>query len=136
MKVVIFSPSDMLTEPVVAGLQTIHAVNVCWYDRLTVPVDREMLNFADLEKPEIIMWIGQNGGPYLPSTDTFIRLRKIAPTVFLLFDGTDVTWEPLIAEYRARDVFSVTVNIDGNRDWAKGPKDLTLLTPTSPHFYQ
>lgn len=134
MKVLWLSPSDMLTEPVMAGLVG-HEIDICRYDRVGVPPDRAILDHADRVRPDIILYIAQNGGPFLAGTDVFIRLKKLAPTVFLLFDGTDQTWARLLEEYRAHDVFTTTVNIDGNRDWAQGPKDLTLLTPTAPHFY-
>lgn len=138
MNVLFLSPSDMLTEPVISGLYSLnkHAIEVCRYDRIGVPVDQGMLDAVDLIRPDIVLYIGQNGGPYLASTDTFERIRKHCPTVFLLFDGVDTTWLNLVSEYRKRDVFTVTVNIDGNDGWEKGPKDFTALTPTDPRFYR
>lgn len=124
----------MTTEPVIEGL-TGHDVEVYHYDRHGVPVDRGMLDAADQAKPDVILYIGQNSGPFRPARDTLAWLRQRALTVLLCFDGSDATWDGLLSDYAEHDTFDLVVNIDGNQNWPSRERDLTLLTPTASRFY-
>ena len=137
MKLLWLAVSDMLCEPLHRGLTDLSEHDVCfhWYDRGYLPPDQGMLNAADTFKPDAIIYTSRHAGPTLASTSTFLRLRKIAPTIHMLHDGSEALWKPLLHEYREKEVFTVTVNIDGNSDWESGPNDITALTPIAPSFY-
>ena len=137
MKIFFISTRDMLCEPIHTGLQSLeaHDVQLFWYDRAQVPTDRAILDAADQCGPDLILYTGRPSGPHKPARDTLKRLRKQSPTVLIVHDATDKDWIPVLKEYRQHETFTVTVNIDGNDSWSKGPKDFTALTPIDPRFY-
>ena len=136
MKVLYLSPSDMLTEPVIAGLESLHEVVVYRYDRHGVPVDHGMIAVAERERPDVTVYCGQNSGHFMASVSTFVRLRSICPTVLICHDGSDKTWTRVLQQYHDAEAFSVIVNIDGNPDWPQRANiDLTALTPVCEGFY-
>ena len=137
MKILVLSPSDMTTEATIGGLQALrgHVVYVYRYDQNGIPVDHGLIAAAKLNAPDLIVYIGQNGGRFLASESTFIYLRSICPTVLLVFDGSDITWTKLLNDYGEHGAFDLVVNIDGNPDWPKRPRDITALTPVAQGFY-
>lgn len=138
MRILWLSPSDMTTESVITGLDSLgeHTAHVFRYDRCGFPVDRGMLDMADRMRPDVILYIGQNNRPFLAANDTFKRLKKIAPMVMLAFDASDRTWTDIMRSYCEEDCFTLMVNIDGCDDWPKREQDFTALTPTNPEFYR
>ena len=138
MRLLWLTPSDMLLEPVHRGLTDLgeHDVIFHWYDQGELPPDRAMLDAADAIRPHAIIYTSRHAGPTLASTSTFLRLRKIAQTIHILHDGSEELWKPLLHEYREQEVFTVTVNIDGNNEWESGHNDITALTPIAPSFYK
>jgi len=109
-----------------------HEVSYCWYDKVGVPVDGPMLDAANRERPDVIVYIGQAGGPFCASPSTFKRLRQIAPTVHLNFDAADSGWDDLLKEYRDKECFTLTIGTDGP---ASGPVDWESYHPVDPRFY-
>lgn len=138
MKVLLFSPTDMNLEVIDAGLLALgsYETTICKFDLIGVPPDIEMLNVADKVKPDVAVIIGQHDGPYRASTSTFLALKRKCPTVLIVFDAGEALWVPRLEEYRDRNVFSATVNIDGNQEWTHPEKHWTTITPTAPHFYR
>jgi hypothetical protein len=132
------APHNIHLEPIIGGLESLgqHEICIHWLGNNGFPVDRGMLNEADRFNPNIIIYTGENGGYLVPSIGTLIALKKMAPTVFMCHDASDVTWTRFLNDYHAYDVFSVIVNIDGSNDWPKGPNDITALTPHDQRFYE
>ena len=137
MKILCVSPSDMTTEATICGLQSLlqHQVIVYRYDQNGIPVDHGMIAAAQQHRPDLLCYIGQNGGRFLASESTFIYLRQICPSVLLVFDGSDVTWTKLLTDYAEHGAFDLVVNIDGNPEWPKHQHDITALTPIHQGFY-
>lgn len=137
MNILVFSPKDMTTEATIAGLQSLpHTVTLVRMNDLPRPIDRTMLDVADAVRPELIVQIGDNNPPHLAAISTLQRLKGIAPTVLLSFDGVEQTWRALLEQYRDRAAYSLVCNIDGNHDWPCRPGvDITALTPVDPGFY-
>ncbi len=138
MRVLWICPLNIHLEPILSGLSTIRAVEtvIHWIDQHGFPCDRPILDAVDRERPDLIVYTGANGGLYVPTTETLLRLRDYAPTIFMCHDASDKTWAPYLEEYMARDVFTSIVSIDGNREWKRRPQDITALTPHDPRFYQ
>ena len=138
MKILVLSPREITTENVIAGLQSLmhHETIVYFYDQHGTPVDSGMIRVAEQHKPDMLCYIGQNGGAFLASESTFHKLKAICPTVAMIHDASDKTWARLLHEYREREAFSCVVNIDGNPDWEHGKRDLTALTPTAQGFFE
>jgi len=137
MKILAIVPSDMTVEGTLAGLQSLlgHDVSVYRFDKHGVPVDRGMIDVASWHRPDLLVYIGQNGGPFLAAETTFHHLKTICPTVLLCFDASDKTWFPLLTNYRDHDTFSLIVSIDGNPAWPKREIDYATLTPIAVEFY-
>ena len=94
---------------------------------------RAALDYA----PEMIVYLGANGGN-LPSVKLFTKLNlEVAPTVLMCSDAADVTstWTQLLKEYDKEKSFKVVVAIDGNRNWEFSQSHLTALTPIDPKRY-
>lgn len=174
MKILIASTSTADTESIAAGLAYIgqHEISLFHYDmrstestRLHMRQDRverarnpldgtaayvtcdpELLNHAHEMAPDIVLFISAWGSAFMPTNETLLRLKDMAPLVHLLFDGADPPWwEPLRA-WEAAGVFDLTVSIDGCHDWPGGSEwaggadgrienGITLLTPISPVFF-
>ena len=112
-----------------------HEVEIHRYTRASMPVDQGMLNVADQIRPKLIVYIGSNDPMLMASTDTFLRLKTIAPTVMLCHDASDRTWTSVLEEYKRVDAFSLVVAIDGNDTWPKRAQDFTALTPVPAQHY-
>jgi len=134
MKVLWLSPSDMLTYWIIGSIDCLndHDVHICRYDRIGLPVDRGMLDFADRVKPDVILYVSQADGPFVAEPSTFRRLRDTAPTVHLCFDAGDIGFERLLNTYKEKQCFDVTVACDGCN---MGPVDLVLFHPVDPRPY-
>jgi hypothetical protein len=136
-RVLIVNSATMNTEPVVDSLRG-HRVQTHNYFINGAPPDRAIMDAASLSGAGTIVYIGCNGGPYMPSASTFTRLRKAGKkTVALIFDAADATWEEQLEAFRKHESFDLVVAIDGNDDWQKvTANDFTALTPISPHWFQ
>ncbi len=134
MKILWLSPSDMLTEFIIGSIDCLneHDTFVCRYDRVGLPVDRGILDYADRVRPDVILYVSQAAGPYVAETSTFKRLRDTSPIVHLCFDAGDIGFERLLNEYREKDCFDVTVACDGCNI---GPVDLVLFHPVDTRPY-
>lgn len=85
---------------------------------------------------DVAVYYGVYGGPDLPSVAAFHRARATCGKLVGMFsdagcpDGTS-----LYERYRDEDVFSVTVNLDGNPNWPKRVQDWTAfgLFDTQPY---
>jgi hypothetical protein len=136
MKVVLLSTSSMNTEPVISSLDaTGHDISVLRYDKIAPPPDRTILDTVDLRQPDLVLYIGMTGSPFLPSPSTFARVRQKRPIVCIAFDASDASWRPHLEVYHKIDAFTFIVNIDGNDEWPKKGQDYTSLTPINQHFY-
>lgn len=120
-------------EPWLEGLKSLgHDVSVFQY---TQHDDRAFMDVADNFKPDAIIYLGMATWDKTPAPKTFARLRKICPVVHLSGDLSDPPWFPFLEKYREAESFTRTVNIDGNPNWPSEHNDLTLLSPTAPHFF-
>ena len=114
-----------------------------YYDKITrppgllsIPPDREMLDIARNEEPNLILFCGIADGSRLPSGETFRALKKICPVVMLSGDLSDPPWWPYLETLRYNECFNLYVNFDGNDSWPKStPPDFTALTPIAHEFY-
>jgi len=133
MKVAFIALNDMLCEWMVGGLKDIgHEVE---FIRLNGLLTWPLEHYAKLAKPDLIVSAPPAGGNFAPTTETYKRLRDIAPSVLLAFDASDVGWHGLLSEYRAAKCFDLYVNCDGCEDWPKENGDLTLCSPVGDSFY-
>lgn len=131
---ILWAAWDFMTgEPWLEGLKSLgHGVQVFHYMHRD---ERNLLDIADRHKPDVVIYLGMATWDKTPSPKTFARLRKTCPVIHLSGDLSDPPWFPFLEKYRECDSFSRTVNIDGNPNWPSGPRDLTLLSPTAPHFF-
>lgn len=95
--------------------------------------DWRFLERARELKPEIIFYIGAYKAPGNPRPETFRELRALAPVVLICSDATDRPWHPVLAGYRTRGCFDLTVGIDGGLG---APVDLATLTPVDPRPFE
>ena len=82
--------------------------------------------------PQVIFYIG-SVGPGLPSTDCLRKLREIAPSIHICFDGVERDWHPLVEGYRADGCFNLQVTIDGAHS---APVDLVTTAPVDPRAFE
>lgn len=118
-----------------------HEVHVVQYDDR--PHDRhdELVEVAQLTKPDAIVFIGaveQYHNKPVPRPDVLCRLREVAPTVHMCNDAADPPWWPMLEEYHKHECFDVQVSIDGNRDCpiAGWPEGMVLLTPLDVRAFE
>ena len=137
MRVLFLSTQTMNCEPVVTSLQG-HQVQVHNYFVQGSPPDQGMLDALSHTGPEVVVYIGCNGGPFMPSASTFVRMQmKGLKTVALIFDAADSSWEEQLERFKKFRCFDLVVAIDGNDDWPKvTDNDFTALTPISPHWFE
>ena len=134
MKILWLSPSDMITEWMIGSIDCLgeHTTEICRYDRIGLPVDRGMLDFADRVRPDVILYISQAAGPFVAQPSTFRRLRDISPSVHLCFDAGDIGFHDLLQVYLDKECFDVTVACDGCNI---GPVDLVMWHPVDTRPY-
>lgn len=124
MKILALTPSDMVVEQYWGSLTYLgYEPTLYFYDRHGSPPDQGMLSVVDRQRPDIVLYISQAGGPWCASPDTFRRIRDKVPLVHLCLDAYDIGFDPLLTEYRAKGCFTFTVACDGgahnpeNVDW-------------------
>jgi hypothetical protein len=83
------------------------------YNAFGPPNDHSILACAKGYEPEVIFYIGANGGPGLPNTETFKKLRDIAPCIQWQSDYEDETWDDLMRLYRREECFDLIVGQTG-----------------------
>lgn len=137
MKILWIAPHNIHLEPIIGSLLSLgtHDVIVHWMGENGL-VNRGALDAADLHNPDLIIYTGENGGILMLTTETLLRLRTYAPTVFMCHDASDVTWSAFLDDFIRNDVFSTMVSIDGNYSWHHRLQDITALTPHDPRFYE
>lgn len=146
MKVLFTSVSSMNLEPIVTGLESnlSDMEMLLWkFDKgkeeqhhYEGEVDHVILEAFNSYKPNIVIYSGPAEGKCRPFTSTFLEMKQTAKLINLCCDGACPNWHPLLEKYKAEGCFDLTLNIDGNSEWPKGPKDLTLWGPIDPRFYQ
>lgn len=85
-------------------------------------------------KPDLIIYAGAAEGPYFIKAETVSQMK--APVIHFCCDASCPGWSPGLQYYRETVPFVFTVNIDGNDNWLKGPRDLTMWCPLDPSFYK
>ncbi len=78
---------------------------------------------GELEQSDVILYIGGVADIYSIPTDELIELKKRSKLVLICVEAGNPGWHPLLAEYNARNVFDLMVNIDGHHH----PHCLNLL---------
>lgn len=146
MRALWFSFSLITAEPWHKSLRELgHDLDLrFYYDKITnppgllsIPPDREMLDIARNEKPDVILFCGIADGSRLPSAETIRDIRRNIPVILLSGDLSDPPWWPYLNGW-ARDCgFDLIVNFDGNDGFPKRPgfRDFTALTPIAHEFY-
>jgi hypothetical protein len=84
--------------------------------------------------PDLIIYMGSAAGPYFARADVLNQIK--APIIHFCCDASCPGWDRGIMYYRETTPFAFTVNIDGNDNWLKGPRDLTMWCPLDPSFYR
>lgn len=97
------------------------------------PKDDEILAVARDVAPEIIFYIGACHAPGIPSVDTLLTLRQMAPSVNLCCDAGDWPWHEYLNLYEEAGCFDLQVTLDGCRS---APVDLVTVTPVDPLPYE
>lgn len=96
------------------------------------PRDKEILTIAREMRPNIIFYIGANEGSGIPSMETFLRLREMAPSINLCCDAGDTPWYEPLKRYKKAGCFNLQVALDG---YLNAPVDLVTVTPVDPTPY-
>ncbi len=95
--------------------------------------DADILYRAAAAEPDVVFYIGGCGGPmHLPATSTLQKLREMAPSINLIFDGAEEQWHKLIEEYRSNECFDLQVTIDGCHH---SPVDLVTTAPVDTRLF-
>lgn len=109
-----------------------HEVKLVRYDkmiRITTLVNRERRDFP----LDLIVYVGTNGGPVLPSPGDLRSLRNICPVLCISPEASDSRWWwNTLQQQQKHECFDLIVNIDGCEEWPESSKGLTLLTPIDP----
>lgn len=134
MKILAVVPSDMLIVWYLGSLTCLsgHDVAIHFYDKHGSPSDGPILDAVDREKPDVVTYVGQAGGPWMPSASTFCRIRDRCPTIHVCFDAYDSGWDGLLTRYKEKQCFTVTIATDGGNS---GPVDYISYHPVDPRFY-
>jgi len=103
------------------------------FDHRGIRNDHLLTEAAERVRPDIIFYIGACNAPGNPRPETFVALRKLAPSVNLCSDAKDRPWHPVLAGMRTRGCFDLQVSIDG----AKIPEvDHATLTPVDTRYFE
>lgn len=94
--------------------------------------DASLLRAAKEYRPDVIFYIGGNGGPGLPSIDTMREFRKFAKSIHLCFDAADRVWHPTLLEYKAKECFDLQVATDGA---VNAPVDMSVVALCDPRYF-
>ena len=96
--------------------------------------DTDILHRVAMAKPDVIFYIGaaSGGWMYQLAIETLRKLREIAPSINLVFDGGDRPWHTMIEEYRRHECFDLQVTIDGCLDC---PVDLVTTAPIDTRLF-
>ena len=97
------------------------------------PKDEMILARAREFEPEVIFYTGGESGDGLPSDETLISLREIAPSVIIQGDMADPPWHEKLAHYKKKGCFTLQVGMDGVLD---SPVDHVTLTPFNLKNYE
>lgn len=146
-KVLWLNVSSMNQEPIVTGLQKVtkdkFEFETYFYDEgkeaqlhYEGAVDHNIIRKVNSFQPEIIIYSGPAGGKCKPYTETLAWMRDKAKTVCYVLDGGCPEWHPLLQEYQDKNVFDLVANLDGNPEWPKRSKDITLWQVTDEEFFK
>jgi hypothetical protein len=133
LRILWLTPSAMVCEWMLGSLESLdeHEIVQHRFEEHGSPPDEPMFTAAALGGVDLIVYISVAAGPYLAKWQTLKTLRHYAPTVHLCFDASDPGWAERLAEYRAKDVFTTTINCDG-ADFPAGPNDTKLWCSVDP----
>lgn len=98
-------------------------------------VDHNILRKVRETNPDFIVYSGPAGGKCLAATETLASLKEKAKTIGYFLDGGCPEWHPLLEEYKAKNVFDLMVNTDGNPNWPKRPNDVTIWQAMDESYY-
>lgn len=147
MRILFTSVSSMNLEPIVSGFQSYSnslsdEFSLCKFDKgmeeqfhYEGEVDHVILTAFNAMKPDVVIYSGPAEGKCRPFLGTFHEMRKTAKIVNLVCDGGCPNWHPLLETYKKAGCFDLTVNIDGNDEWPKGPNDFTWIGPIDSSYY-
>lgn len=96
------------------------------------PRDKEILATAREMLPDIIFYIGACDSPGIPTVETFLLLRELAPLINLCCDAGDPPWHSPLERYKKAGCFNLQVALDG---CLNAPVDLVTVTPVDPSPY-
>lgn len=102
------------------------------FDHMKRVNDERILAEVKPWEPEVIFFIG-SVGPCGPSFDGLRKLRSLAPSIHICFDGVEPDWHPLLAQYKDNECFDLQVTIDGAKT---APVDLVTVAPVNPGFFK
>lgn len=137
MKVLWLVPSDMVIEWLVGSFHSFDHNNtdvIHFYDKHGSPSDGPILDAVDRIRPDVVLFVGQAGGPWLAFPDTFLRIRSKTKIVHICLDAADLGYEELLTLYKRLGCFDLTVACDGP---AYNPEtaDIVLFHPVDPRPY-
>ena len=133
LKVLWLVPTCMNMQPVVC---TLPGENYFYMEAREDKADYLLIQKVDEVRPELIIYISVAAGPYFVKSETVRAMSAYAPVINFCCDAACPGWEPGLRYYYDNPCFEFTVNIDGNDNWLKGPRDLTLWCPLDPSFYK
>lgn len=102
-----------LASPVNAWRNSMGPAGHITYPAIGPKNDEAILACAQGYKPDVIFYIGANGGKGLPRIETLQALRRVAPCVHYQSDVEDETWHFLLRTYIENDCFDLIISQTG-----------------------
>lgn len=132
MKVLWLLPESMNMEPCVATLPGEQFFYMRGCDAFPLEAIKQMV---ECTTPELIIYIGVSDGPFFPTADMIRALSWKSKIILFNCDAGCPGWAKGIKHYQENKCFDFIVNIDGNSQWERTHRDLTLWCPLDPSFY-
>jgi hypothetical protein len=131
MKILWLSTGTINCDPIIGSLESIKKPD--W----EITIHNYFTHGLDFTQHyDLILYISVSAGPHLPTITHLKEIKKhTSKFVHLCFDAACTDWHPLLELYRKEECFDVTINIDGNDMWPKGPRDFTWLAPIDPRYF-
>src|SRR5258706_12611806 len=109
-------PDTMNVEPIYESLNTLDGPLAYKFFFKDIKQYKEELPNL---KEEIIIYIGAVSGTQSLTIEQLLYFKKRNRMVHLCCDANSKDWHPLLNQYIDKDVFDLTVNINGSFDWPK-----------------
>lgn len=90
----------------------------------------------EMAGPDVIFYIGAVEGSGVPHRETFLKLRAMAPVVWLVSDAADHPWKRALRLYKEQQRMDLAVSIDGASKTQNPHIDISTLTPVDRQWWE